>query len=404
MQINSGINIAATLNKPALRPFSPRPFVLRLALFSLPLIILAAAIEGSLWRVGETWPVDKALDAQTRNEDAIWMRGKLGQSYMAYKWSAINRRHYRVLAVGSSRVMKFNGKLLSPVSGPFYNTGGMIRNLNDLESFADALHSGIAPKVILLGIDMWWLNPSFASKEGFKAGIHDDPATDWKAHLTVVRKSAEIVQAARKSRSDREMSPLDPANAIGLDATFKHRGFRVDGSLESGLLFTDEKFTDRETPPIAQRVRTGGNRFERATGLSAQRIAVFRRALQKLRGKGITVLTFLPPVANEVVAAMEKEPGQKSVWLQYRQVLPRICLEEKTLFCDASSPARFGYPDGVMSDGIHAMETFHAAILREWLKNPQADAALPGTRGHVEALLASPKTNLWYPDYSAAKL
>jgi len=364
--------------------------------------LVTALFEGALWRNGETWPVNRVLEAQTHNQNAIWMRGELGQSYYAYKWAALQRHRYRVIAVGSSRVMKFNARLLSPASGPFYNTGGMVHNLEDLNSLAEALPDARLPIVILLGIDMWWFNPNYESQEGFKAGIAEDSAYDWKAHLTLVRKSGKILRAMRASGSDRAMAPMDPANGIGLEAKFQHRGFRPDGSVESGLLFPGPTFTDRERPPIALRVRHGGNLFEHTSGISMQRIALLRKALQTFRRRGVTVFTFLPPLANEVVTAVEKEPDQKNLWHQYRQMLPKICAEEKTLFCDASSPDRFGYADGVMADGIHAMETFHAVILREWLKNPAADEALPGTQKHIAALLASPTTNLWFPDYTAA--
>jgi hypothetical protein len=171
--------------------------------------------------------------------------------------------------------------------------------------------------------------------------------------------------------------------------------------MNRGLLFIPGPFIDRAKPPISKRVRTGTSRFKVAPALSPERLALLRRALSTMRRKKITVFAFTPPVANEVLQVINSIPEQQKMWREYLRIVPQICREEQTIFCDASTPAVLGFKDDVMFDGIHAMDTFHVAILQRWLRDSRDQALLPGTKERGEALLRAPKTNAWYPDFSA---
>lgn len=382
---------------------SPRPFVLRLILFVVPFIPIAALIEGYLWSTGETWPVAKVHDVQAQRPTAIWMRGSLDQSFYSYKWAGIERTRPRVLAVGSSRVMKFSSKMLAPESGKFYNAGGIIQNIQDLDSFASALTAPLEPQVIFLGIDMWWLNPAYKTEDSFDSGKAYDAAYDWRAHLTIAPKVLSMYRRTRHPAVKKNMTSLAAQDGIGLEAILVHRGFRADGYFQDGIDYTGGPFVDYApiVPSAADQVRLKSVRFVQAENLSPEGIALLHHALKTLRSKGIIVCTFLPPVTNEIVGLLETVPGQSSLWHQYLQQVPRICKEEGTYFVDANSPKKFGCDDRVMVDGIHCMDTFEVRILREWLKNKPVSEAMPGTARRVSELLAAPGTNRWLPDYAA---
>jgi hypothetical protein len=48
-----------------------------------------------------------------------------------------------------------------------------------------------------------------------------------------------------------------------------------------------------------------------------------------------------------------------------------------------------------MIDGFHAYETFHAVLMREFLRQSEVAQALPGALPVIEAGLQSPRTNPW---------
>ena len=56
-------------------------------------------------------------------------------------------------------MMQFRDIVFHPDGKDFYNAGGMVQSVSDLEAFATRLGKGEFPRLRLLivGIDFWWL-------------------------------------------------------------------------------------------------------------------------------------------------------------------------------------------------------------------------------------------------------
>jgi hypothetical protein len=372
-----------------------RRFAIRGLLFLAPFLLIIFTFEWMLWRTGETLPVTAVLSRQEREPKTLWLRSLIGQSFYAYKWEGIRKTRPRVLALGSSRVTRFRAPMFGPESGAFYNAGTMIQNLDDLENYVHTLGHGSTPGVILLGLDHWWFNDDWPTQEGFEEGITSDSALTWQAHLFLMRKFRRNLQKLREVEPQR--------NRIGVAALRLNEGFLLDGSKlgqEAPHTAAGWAFKDREDPTIISRVRKGIGRFQNTTGISQPRVVQLRRILQQFKDKGVYVLAFAPPINAESVALMEKIPGQRTLWREFRATMPRLCKEFGFPYVDATTTKLLGADDRYMKDGIHAEQTFHVLLLREWLKQPAAEKQLPGTRERVNALIAAPRTNFWYPDYA----
>jgi hypothetical protein len=372
-------------------------FAVRIALFWLPVVVVFGLLEVGLWRTGESWPVDRVLDVQQRQPDAIFMRGLLDQSFYAYKWRGVLRSRPRVLALGSSRVLKFRRTMFGTESGVFYNAGGLVTNVGDLEAFAERLPPEPTPQVLILGIDLWWLNPAHAPGDEFL--IEDDGAWSWQGHLLALR-----TLLGRPSAIGPLFRPqLFPhPEGIGVIARRRGEGFRPDGSLESNLPLPQTAegwaFVDREKPPILRSIRRGVGFFEPAEDVAAPRLERLQRALTRLRSRGIQVIGFAPPICSEGVRLLDTEPRQSGLWNAFRSRVAAVFAAEGLSFFDASSPDRLGLDDRYMIDGIHAEETFHVHLLRRMLDDPRLAALLPGTLPVLDAALSSPKTNFWHAE------
>lgn len=378
---------------------SPTTFAWRALLFAAPFILTIVPMEWLLWRTGETIPVEQVLELQQQepDRDKLWMRGVLDQGFYAYKWAGIQRTQPRILALGSSRAMKFREPMFAPDSGRFYNAGGLVQNLDDLTAFANQLPQP-GPRVILLGIDIWWLNEARHTREGFSTGIRYDAAQEWTAHLQALKKIHRHWPHLRAAEN------ASFTGNIGAKAIDSGEGFRADGSIaQSGVRKHQERFHDPEIPPIAVRVRQGRDRFEWTSGISRRRLDQLRSALQILRRKDVAVLLYAPPLDSASARLMETIPQQKTIWSQYRSELPRLCAELQIPFCGSWTPQALGLDDRAMFDGLHAEETLHLHILRTWLRNPAAEQLLPGTRQRIEDILCSPRTGVWRPDYNAGQ-
>src|SRR5437667_11696223 len=68
-----------------------RWFALRVFLFLTPLALAIGGNEFLLWRVGETWPLERVIRFQELNPRSFFARGVLDQSTFRYKYLQILR-------------------------------------------------------------------------------------------------------------------------------------------------------------------------------------------------------------------------------------------------------------------------------------------------------------------------
>lgn len=137
-----------------------RHFTLRMLAFWAPWLLLFLGLEALLWRVGETWPLERVIHAQELNPHAFFCREAIDQGTFRYKYLQILRRRPEIIALGSSRVMQFRSEMFGRQGPSFYNAGGVIHSIQDLNDLIDRLPRDATPKIAILGIDFWWLNPN----------------------------------------------------------------------------------------------------------------------------------------------------------------------------------------------------------------------------------------------------
>lgn len=349
----------------------------RAAAFWAPLLLLLAALEAALWMRGDTWTLDRVIAAQAAAPDVLFLRRFIGQDFYGYKMANVASRRPEILAVGSSRVMAFRREMFGEAGPRFYNAGGAVQNLPDLRTFARILPESSRPRLIVLGIDMWWLNPSWREVEGLSAGASSDAARNWAGHLTAVR---TIASAAREFRI-LTSSVLRPASArhIGIGAHARRAGFREDGSMDFGPAYVrppGAPFVDRETPPVLDRIRAGSLRFEFADALSEPRLAALVEAVTSLERGGTVVVAFLPPVSTAAADSLARHPRHAALWSGYRTRLPDVLRALGVPVIDASTPAMLGLTDETMIDGFHGDERFHAVLTKRILALPEVRKVL----------------------------
>jgi hypothetical protein len=163
-----------------------RRFERRVFYFFLPLLLLIGAGEAVLWQMRETWPLTKVIQYQSEHRETLFMRGILDQGFYAYKLRQIQEREPKILALGSSRVMEFRAQMFGERAAEFYNAGGLIQNLPDLEAFS-MLPLDHESTLVLLGIDLWWFNEAIQTRTRLEEQAHYDAAKDWQAHVKGLR-------------------------------------------------------------------------------------------------------------------------------------------------------------------------------------------------------------------------
>ena len=367
---------------------------LRLALFWVPVALFAAGIEYLLWRTGETWPLNK-VTARQATHGALFMREFMPQDQAAYKLQLLSERKPRVMVLSSSRGMQIRAGMLGETERTFLNGGGIANTLGDFESFIDTTAVGQLPKVILLGVDLWWFN------EGWPDGarqLDPDGAYLWRAHLSAARK---LMAQPSLVKSLLAMPSASQSGRIGISAARTGSGFRLDGSIQQSLPVPADpsqwKYEDREHPPVIDRVRQGILNFKESHAVNARRLERLMAVLARCRAKGVQVAAFAPPFSTEVYRALESDPRHRDLLTSFRREIPAAFHAARTPFLDASDLASFGLDDRSMFDGFHAAETFHLHLLRKMLDTfPEMNTMLPRAGRAVDELLQSDRTNFWY--------
>ena len=356
--------------------------------------------EAVLQWSGELWPIDRVLEYQRAHPDALFLRAT-DQVFYAYKYRAIVARHPAILVAGSSRTMKFRAEMFGDRARDFYNAGGILNSLRDAHDLAMLLPSSRTPDVLLLGVDLWWLNDRVQPVYRFESEIAKGTGID--EHIVAMR----WLIGEPRSFAIEALSMLRgrSRSAIGISARERGGGFRPDGSFRSRVPAprseSEWRFVDRETPAIIDRVRSASANFPPADRVSAERLALLDRTLARLQQRHIAVVGYLPPFASGVVAVLGSDPRHARFWSEFRRVVPDVFRRRGFPVIDASETSAFGMDDRAMSDGEHAEETFQVHVLEALLRDARLSAVLPGARAALERAIASPRTNYWEPDFGS---
>ena len=363
------------------------------ALPALVLLLGEAVLEWS----GELWPIERVLAYQRAHPDALFLRAT-DQVFYAYKYRGIVERRPAILVAGSSRTMKFRAEMFGDRARDFYNAGGILNSMRDAHDLAMALPASRTPDVLLLGVDLWWLNDRVAPAYDFETEISKRTGVD--EHIVALRWL--ITQPRSFAAEALSIAGGGNAAAIGISARERGGGFRADGSFKSRVpaprTEREWRFVDRESPPIVDRVTSATANFPPADRVSPERLALLDGALARLRQKHVSVVGYLPPFASEVVARLSTDPRHSRFWADFRRTMPEVFRRHGFAMIDASEPSAFGMDDRAMSDGEHAEETFHLHVLKALLGDDRLREILPGARTVLERAIASPRTNYWEPD------
>jgi len=358
----------------------------RLLRFSIPVLILVLGFEVLLARLGESWPVSLVVRVEQTAQPSLYGRGLFSQQFGLYKQRSIARRQPRILVLGSSRVQQFRRAMFRPLDAGFYNAGGMIQNLGDLEQLAESIEAGglAAPRAVLIGIDPWWL------------AARDRPIPEgWSAtndaHDAVLRPAAHLAVARNLVRGRgwswqalvagaRGPSPYYQQPAIGA-AALRGQGFREDGSYQYDpsmlLAFIDRPvYHDREQPPVTERIARTSHQFTPADGVASARLEHLVTSLGRLRAQGIEVYALLPPFSTPAAAALDRSPALGAWWRAYHRALPQRLAAVGVDGLDAGTPAEHGLGDVSMIDGFHPSEVFAGHLLRDLVRALPADRLL----------------------------
>lgn len=346
------------------------PFLGRLFTFLFPFILIGLALEFTLWKTGDLWSPQYALDQQQQaTNESIYGPRFFSDQFNIYKLSGIRYRHPLILSIGSSRVMQMRDMMFHPLENKFYNAGGLLRNAFDLDAFATMLDREELPlpKVLIVGIDPWWLR----TNDENTTWLNDsDERLSFAGHIEafrqILKKNApQKVIAATASLK----SPGFGFEAIGTFARIDGTGFRKDGSSlyppKVFFEFLDNPiYVDRESPSIIDRIRMKRREFSLPATIDEKRVRLIIKALSLVQKKGVEVYAFMPPFSTEAFEALETSQTLRQWWNYYKNEFPKLLKKQEIQIVPVSHPAQFELDDTYMFDGWHPSEVYIAHLVK----------------------------------------
>jgi len=360
-------------------------FLGRILTFLLPFIIIGLALEFVLWKTGDLWPPQYALNSQQQfPNESIYGPRFFSDQFNIFKLSGIRNRHPAIVSIGSSRVMQIRDMMFHPLDKEFYNGGGLLRNAFDLEAFATLLtrEELPLPQVLIVGIDPWWLRTNY----GKTTWLHDpDERLSFAGHIEAFRqifkKNAlkNVIAATSSSKS-----PGYGYEAIGTFARIDGTGFRKDGSSlyppKIFLEFVDNPiYVDRESPSIIDRIRMKRREFSLPATIDEKRVHLIVKALSLIQKKGVEVYAFMPPFSTEAFEALESSQSLEQWWNFYKNAFPKLLEENNISVVPVSHPIQFGLDDTYMFDGWHPSEVYMAHLVKSLIEHAPHSSYLKNT-------------------------
>lgn len=357
-----------------------RRFVLTFALGALILLGPFVGMMGRLVALGE-------IDIGVGADRMASLKGTLFADAPVQKLRDALERRPEVLVLGSSRVGAIRADMFAGCAerpACFYNAASGMPTIRTGLDFMRALVPGSAPRVLILGIDVWVLDPEHVRVERDEYQLRRDLRGQLDHAVAVTRGALQVAATDRAIRD--VLLGLAPVSegASGLAAIAHQVGYREDGSVG----FPDEAWQRALAVGDAGRseyylrlVRIGAFGFEPFEQADEGALRDLVELLSLARSAGTAVVAYTPPFSESLTAAMRAQPHYAGGVADVYATLARTFAAAGVPFLDRMSLAEYGCAADEHIDGAHTSEVCSARILLALAQDPAGDPF----RGYVDA-------------------
>lgn len=293
-------------------------------------------------------------------------------------------RRPEVIALTSSRGTEFRQEFFT---APFSCACMMMSDLEEGDQFLDAIESVHVPKLVILGLDYWWFSKTNdytgTAPLGFGSPVPVSRHDVLAPYQWILEGKLSVSDFLSVLVGRRDRSPLSREPKLGVQAIKKSFGTRPDGSW-SDLSVAANVDLHPQYQRWSEMIRRPALILEEKAGryapdqeLDETRLDELAALVDRFRAHGATVVLLLLPIADPVVAEMERT-GRYAFISALRQRLPGYGDE----FYDFHDPREFGGDVCEFQDVHHGGNALYARMLKTVLeRNPHS--ALAGVVDHA---------------------
>lgn len=332
----------------------PQRFFLSLGVLALPLVlVLLPWSVWWLWASGETG-MEEAVARQAQGEFVLYGPG-LEQDLADYKLALYTAVEPEIVVLGSTRTGNLRAAFFER---PFLNMAGAATDLESLRVLVDRMLALHRPRIVLLGLDLWWLTgpaPSGAPARSAPPSLRDRETllAPWRWLIEGRLAPADLLAPLRGGlRPDR----------YGLEAQFHDAGYGPDGSYYAGAVLDGRLASpDHGFARSLRDLECHGGPWAAGLAPDPAQVEAFAELCCRLRSRGIQIIVFLPPLATPVLSGLHGQAGGTGWLADLRQAL----LERGVESMDFTDPRAYGSGDCEMMDGLHGGDVIGASLVQD---------------------------------------
>ena len=323
------------------------PFIVGLSL----VLIVFTLFQQLLRDFGEL-DIEHVIDRQTlvsQSEPSLFLSG-INQEMFDYKSRFMQRVQPKTIILGSSRSTQIRHNFFN---GSFYNLGGAIGSVVDLEAYASlTLSLDQRPQSTVVMIDPWWFN----GKSSRAAGT---PQSEFPRYISL----DHFLAALKLFTQGNWIKSAQKTNNLGIYAALTGDGYGVDGSyhyVQAGkgtYSQADLQFSDS-----SNRIQKNIFPFEGADVPEPLYVNRLCNALRTIREGTKNIILVAPPFEGSVWKKMELSGKYKYIQSGYDAL--ELCIGEK-IHRFLSESDILGASACEFIDGYHGGEIVYARIFSE---------------------------------------
>ncbi len=282
------------------------------------------------------------------------------------KFKIIKEKKPNVVAIGSSRVMQFRSMYFK--NNDFYTMGGTASSLDEAQYTFDKISKICKPSIVILGVDLWWLNPNFKQQNRYRNQEEEQNINTQKYFdLWVNLKDNGKLREALLNYTDiKEKEEYGNRDTVGLSSAVKSEGYRLDdGSYQYGEIIKKKESTDIKFKDTHNRILKGNARFQWADDIDYEQLDKLKYLIRDMKQNNVHVMVLLPPFPDEIYNTMYNSEKYHTFIDKFEESIQTLCISENVSYYNCGNLSWIGASDNETIDGFHGSDLAYARIVKK---------------------------------------